>query len=192
MLRKDPDRWNDYFEFGMYILAGVCFVYFLIHKIYPKVFEAVLIVVTLIFVRILFKFMKIQLFPLLRFSILFFIFICMFMANEFGYYGKIPYLDKMEHLFSGVILCFVGIVVYQKINNQDDISEYTPTLIWFSLFFAMAMAGFWEIFEFTTDQMFGLKSQMDSITDTMVDMICGTIGAILTSIYLAVKSKSTK
>lgn len=35
----------------------------------------------------------------------------MLLANLFGLYGVIPYCDKMEYLLSGVILCFVGLLV---------------------------------------------------------------------------------
>lgn len=188
MLFRGKDKWNDFFELGMYILGVICFVYFLNEKIYIKVFEAALIIATLIFIRLLFKFIKLELFPLLRFSILFFIFIAMFMANEFGYYGKIPHLDKIEHLFSGVILSFLGVSVFRKIIKQEmDFPLHSSIEVWFSLYFSIAMAGCWEIFEFSTDSFFGFSSQNGSINDTMLDMICGMVGAILTSLFLRFK-----
>lgn len=110
------------------------------------------------------------------------------MANEFGFYGKVPHLDKIEHLFSGVILCFIGLLIFRKINKKEiNLSLHSATEVWFSLFFSMAMAGCWEIFEFSTDMIFGLNSQNRSIIDTMIDMICGIFGAILTSFYLSQK-----
>jgi hypothetical protein len=51
------------------------------------------------------------------------------------------------------------------------------------------MAGCWEIFEFTTDRLFGLYSQNGSLVDTMVDIICGTVGAGGTALYLALKAE---
>lgn len=187
-MQKRKDKWNDFFELGMFFLAAICFVYFLTQRIYPKVFEAVLIVAALVGIRVLIKIAKVELFPLLRFSILFFIFIAMFMANEFGFYGKIPYLDKMEHFFSGVILTFIGLLIFRKINKKEDNRLFHSALeIWFSLFFSVAMAGCWEIYEFVTDGIIGLNSQNGSIADTMFDMICGTLGAIMTCLYLGNK-----
>ncbi|WP_188175210.1 hypothetical protein [Paenibacillus sedimenti] len=112
------------------------------------------------------------------------------MANEFEFYSIIPYLDKIEHVFSGVILCFVGLLFFRQINKHVEILHLQSKIaVWFSFFFAVAMAGFWEIHEFTTDWLFGLTSQMGSLLDTMWDIICGTAGAIATSRYLTYKAR---
>ncbi|TDF95103.1 hypothetical protein [Paenibacillus piri] len=182
---------NHYFELALYALAAVCFVYFLIRGIYAKVFEAVLIVAVLALIRAVIKFTKVELFPALRFSILLFIFVAMFLANEFGFYTIFPQLDKIEHLCSGVILCFVGLLIFRQINkNKEAVKLHASTAVWFSLFFAVAMAGCWEIYEYTTDQLFGLHSQNDSLVDTMWDIICGTVGAGATGLYLSFKAKN--
>lgn len=47
---------------------------------------------------------------------------------------------------------------------------------------AIAVAGFWEIFEFVTDQILGTREQ-DNLPDTMVDMIDGLVGGILAAVY---------
>jgi uncharacterized membrane protein YjdF len=84
----------------------------------------------------------------------------------------------MEHLLSGVILCFVGLLVLRKmIGNQDMIRFPSLIGIWFALFFSVVIASCWEIYEFTIDLLFGLLSQNGSLTDTMMDIICGTAGA---------------
>jgi uncharacterized membrane protein YjdF len=182
--------WNDYFEIALYVLAAVCFVYFLIRGVLPKMLEPVLIVAVLLILRGVVKVTKAELFPALRFSILFFIFVTMFLANEFGFYGIIPELDKIEHLFSGLILCFVGLLIYKKMLGKEESTQLHPKIaIWFCLFFSVSMAGCWEIYEYITDHLFGLNSQRGSLDDTMQDIICGTIGAVLTSVYIAYKAK---
>ncbi|NHN35282.1 hypothetical protein [Paenibacillus agricola] len=189
---NDPKKhpFNDYFELALYLISAGCIVYFWIHGIHQKAFQGVLIIAVLTMIRGVVKFTKIELFPALRFSILFFIFLTMLLANEFGFYGIIPYLDKIEHLLSGMILSLIGMVIYWKLKIlEEERHSYSTTAIWFSFFFSVAMAGFWEIYEFTTDYLFGLKSQNSSLTDTMGDIICGTIGAVATSIYLAFKAK---
>ncbi|MEC0264594.1 MULTISPECIES: hypothetical protein [Paenibacillus] len=192
LMRKD--RGNDLFELALYVLAAVCFVYFLIKGISPKMWQAVLIAVVLLLIRGVVKLTKSTMFPALRFCVLLFIFITMFLANEFGFYSVVPYLDKVEHLFSGVILCFVGLLIYGKASDLEN-KSVTPSAkvaIWLSLFFSVAMAGVWEIYEFTTDHWFGLNSQNGSLVDTMTDIICGTIGAVLTSLYLVIQAKRRK
>lgn len=188
---KGKDRWNDLFELAMYVLAGGCFVYFLVKGNGAKMFQAVLIVAVLQLIRLVVKWTKTTMFTSLRFCVLLFIFVTMFLANEFGYYGVIPYLDKMEHLFSGVILCFIGLLIYSKASNHQEGAEppSSQVAVWLCLFFSIAMAGVWEIYEFATDHLFGLNSQNGSLLDTMTDIICGTSGAIVTACYLALKAR---
>lgn len=188
---KGKDRWNDLFEFAMYVLAGGCFVYFLVKGNGAKMFQAVLIVAVLLLIRLVVKWTRSTMFTSLRFCVLLFIFITMFLANEFGYYGVIPYLDKIEHLFSGVILCFIGLLIYTKASAHPEGTEppSSHVAVWLCLFFSIAMAGVWEIYEFATDHLFGLNSQNGSLLDTMTDIICGTSGAILTACYLALKAR---
>lgn len=45
------------------------------------------------------------------------------------------------------------------------------------------------LYEFTTDRLFGLLSQNGSLVDTMADIICGTVGAAGTALYLAYRAK---
>ena len=190
---KHKEKWNDLFELAMYVTAAVCFVYFLVKGNQAKMLQAILIVAVLLIIRIVIKVTKTTMFTALRFSVLLFIFVTMFMANEFGFYKVIPYLDKIEHLFSGLILCFVGLLIYMKASNGEKTAVPSAQVaVWFCLFFSIAMAGVWEIYEFTTDGLFGLHSQNGSLIDTMTDIICGTIGAVLTSIYLAFKAKRRK
>ncbi|KRE34169.1 hypothetical protein ASG85_12400 [Paenibacillus sp. Soil724D2] len=192
-MEKRKDKWNDLFELAMYATAAVCFVYFWVKGIPAKMFQAVLIVAVLLIIRFVVKITKTTMFAALRFSVLLFIFITMFLANEFGFYKVIPYLDKIEHLFSGLILCFVGLMIYMKASKGEKAAvPNAKVAVWFCLFFSIAMAGVWEIYEYTTDSLFGLHSQNGSLVDTMTDIICGTISAILTSIYLAFKAKQRK
>lgn len=183
--KKRKFDFNDYFEAALYILAAVCFLYFLPKGNKPKIFQPILIIAVLTLIKVIKNILKLDFFPALRFSMLAFIFVAMFLANEFDFYSLIPGLDKIEHLFSGVILAFIGLVVFEYINRNERSLKISPsTKLFFSLFFSIAMAGCWEIYEFTTDHLFGLRSQNNSLLDTMTDIICGTVGAIIAYIYL--------
>ncbi|MBW5447064.1 hypothetical protein GE107_13425 [Cohnella sp. CFH 77786] len=188
--RNGKQRLNDVFEIGLYAICAVCFVYFTKRGIYSKSFQAALIVSVLLLIRGLVKWTRTALFPSLRFSILLFITLAMLLANLFGLYGVIPHLDKIEHLLSGVILSFVGLLVLRKAIRNQEVSRIPSRIgVWFALFFSVAMAGCWEIYEFATDRLFGLNSQNGSLTDTMTDIICGTAGATGTFFYLAAKAR---
>lgn len=187
MKSKKNYTFNDYFELFLYSLAVICFIYFLIKGDTQKTLQPLLIVLVLTIIKVLINSIKIPISFSLRFSVLAFIFIAMFFANEFSGYSIIPYLDKIEHLSSGVILFFVGSLIFDLVNKNEKNKPNVKTMILLSLFFAISMAGIWEVYEFTTDKLFGLRSQNNSLTDTMVDIICGTVGALFTSIYTYLK-----
>ncbi|NRY11418.1 hypothetical protein [Clostridium beijerinckii] len=148
-----------------------------------RTLQPILIILVLTLIKVLIKKSRIQISTGLRFSVLAFIFVTMFFANEFKGYSFIPYLDKIEHLSSGVILFYIGSLILELINKNETDKLNIKTIILFSLFFAIAMAGVWEIYEFTTDRLLGLRSQNNSLVDTMGDIICGSIGALFTSAY---------
>lgn len=181
-------NFNHYFELFLYILAFICFVYFLNSGDSRKLWEPILIVIVLLTIKILVKVSNIYIFPALKFSILAFILLAMFFANEFGGYSLVPKLDKIEHLFSGVILCFLGLSIFNTINKNEINKFNIKTIVLFCLFFSIAMAGLWEVYEYTTDILFGLNSQNHSLDDTMMDIICGTIGSLVTSIYIYINT----
>ncbi|OOM35206.1 hypothetical protein [Clostridium beijerinckii] len=183
MKTKRNYGFNDYFELFLYALAVICSIYFLIRGDMQRTLQPILIILVLTLIKVLIKKSRIQISTGLRFSVLAFIFVTMFFANEFKGYSFIPYLDKIEHLSSGVILFYIGSLILELINKNETDKLNIKTIILFSLLFAIAMAGVWEIYEFTTDRLLGLRSQNNSLVDTMGDIICGSIGALFTSAY---------
>ncbi|WP_232698478.1 hypothetical protein [Brevibacillus daliensis] len=181
---------NTILEIALYVISGLAFLYFIMNGRYEKCFRAALIIIVLLLLRGLLAWTKSELSSPLRFSILLFITITMLLANLFNMYDVIPHLDKIEHLLSGVILFFVGQFIFEKITRKHQMITIPRSLmIWFSLLFAIAMAGLWEVYEFSTDKLFGLTSQNNSLVDTMLDIICGTVGAIGAVLFLVFKDK---
>ena len=190
--RSRTHKFHYIFELVLFVICGVSVIYFAMTGAYDKTFQAGLIIFVLLFLRAVMKWTKTELPPALYLSVLIFITITMMLANLFGMYGVIPYLDKIEHLLSGVILFFVGQFIVNKMVKRKGMNSLpTNIIIWFSLFFAVAMAGMWEIYEFSVDHLFRLNSQNGSLTDTMWDIICGTVGAGVTSLYLMTKHVKT-
>ncbi|WP_211750389.1 hypothetical protein [Paenibacillus sp. Marseille-Q4541] len=186
-------KFNVVFEMILYIICAVSIIYFGVTGNYGKSFQAGLIIFVLLLFRGLITWTKSELPQALRFSVLIFITITMMLANLFNMYAVIPYLDKIEHLLSGVILFFAGQFIIVKMAKRKGLGSLPSNIIiWFSLFFSVAMAGMWEIYEFTVDHLFGLKSQNGSLPDTMFDIICGTMGAVFASFYLLIKNKEKR
>lgn len=183
-------KFNHVFEIVLYVICGLSIIYFGVTGAYSKCFQTGLIITVLLIFRGIIAWTKSELPPALRFSVLIFIAITMMFANLFGMYAVIPYLDKMEHLLSGVILFFAGQFILNKMAKSKGLSSLPSNIIvWFSFYFSVAMAGVWEIYEFTTDHLFGLTSQNGNLTDTMFDIICGTTGAVGGVLYLFYKAR---
>lgn len=127
--------------------------------------------------------------------IIIFAFAAMYLGSTIELYYKIPGYDKILHLISGVIIAFIGYIFFLSLVNGNAKGDFHPMFgVIFSIIFSIAAAGIWEIWEFSTDQLFGFASQNNSLLDTMWDIICGTVMGILANIpiYLYIKGKKIK
>ncbi len=124
-----------------------------------------------------------------------FIVMAMYGGSIIGFYTIIPMYDKLLHLISGVIIAIMGYILFLYLNKVDerDIKNQYMGII-FSILVSISAAAVWEIWEFTIDQLFGFLSQNNSLVDTMIDIICGTVMGIITNIpiYLNIKGKRIK
>lgn len=176
---------NKYVEKLLFSGAILCFLWGFIEGGIMNLKTPISMLATLAALHILLKYSQIEISEGLRTSFYAFILVALFLADEFHFYSIIPYLDKLEHLMSGVILCQVGCAIFKHINRKEiDFHYNKQTLVLFGLFFAIAMAGCWEIFEFSSDHILGTMAQKNSLWDTMTDIICGTTGASATAVFL--------
>ena len=124
-----------------------------------------------------------------------FIVMAMYGGSVLGFYTIIPMYDKILHLASGVIIAIIGYILFLYLNRGDKKEVINPYMgIVFSILVSISAAAVWEIWEFSTDQLFGFMSQNNSLVDTMMDIICGTIMGIIANIpiYLNIKGKKIK
>ena len=122
---------------------------------------------------------KFSLFPSKAYLLLLlFILLSVFAGRAFNLYGYLPCWDKVLHAFSGIIAVFTAKNLYMCLggNPQNKKLMYT-----FVLSLSIATAGIWEIYEFTGDSLLGFNGQNNSLTDTMLDIICGTSAAAATA-----------
>lgn len=115
--------------------------------------------------------------------ILTFSFCAIYLGNVWDLYRIVPIYDKLLHLLSGAIIAIIGFILFLHLNNgkiKGDFNDYFAVV--FSIIFAIAAAGAWEIWEFSTDQLFGFHSQNNSLMDTMMDIVCGSVMGIITNI----------
>ena len=156
-----------------------------------KFWRIILIYVTIFVVRIIFNKTFLKKFLSTYIITLIFIFISMYLANVWDFYAIDNY-DKFLHFISGILIGFLGLVIYIYLSNGNINNEMKPiTIFIFPLIFSIAIAGVWEIWEFFTDQVFGLTAQWN-LDDTMWDIILGSLGGGLSSVLIYYSNKSKK
>ena len=102
------------------------------------------------------------------------------------------YIDVPEHLFAGYLACYgayyLGDVMQGK-KNPLKISVHAV----FSFCFSVSLMVGWEFYEFTMDRLYGFVMQHGEkpnslgLTDTMLDIILGTAGALAAMLIEAFK-----
>ncbi|GAA0085664.1 hypothetical protein UT300007_21030 [Clostridium sp. CTA-7] len=118
-----------------------------------------------------------------------FIFLSMYLASVWNFYSITNY-DKFLHLLSGSVIAIIGYVLFLYLTNEKSRKDINPLAsVIFVILFATAVAGAWEIWEFTTDSLFGLHAQNGNLNDTMWDIICGTSVGVITAIPIYIHSK---
>ncbi|MEF9951589.1 MAG: hypothetical protein RR840_09270 [Clostridium sp.] len=129
----------------------------------------------------IYKLCKINPNEYLRFAVIVFIFLSMFLGHTNHMYSIVTNWDDILHISSGFIITLFGFLIVEKIDRDDSILSNKTFICFYLIIFSIATAGVWEIYEFTTDFLFGLQSQGGSLLDTMIDIINGSIGGIVLS-----------
>lgn len=171
----------------------ITFIYKYAIKDYDELFRIGLAAVTAWIVYFVCKITFLKKSEICFYVILAFTFSAIYLGNVWDLYRIIPIYDKLLHLLSGVIIAIIGFVLFLYLNNgniKGDFNTYFAVI--FSIIFSIAAAGIWEIWEFSTDMLFGFHSQNNSLIDTMMDIICGSIMGIIANIpiYLYIKGKN--
>ncbi len=108
------------------------------------------------------------------------IFLNTFMGEGLDFYQKVWLYDKALHVYGSAVVGLLAFVVVYTLNYTRKVRLSLPLIGIFTVTFAMAMGGLWEIGEFTVDSLFG-KSTQNGLVDTMWDLINDLIGGIITA-----------
>lgn len=143
---------------------------------------------------LIFKILKIKADKTLYLSIIFFIFISLYLGTLNNFYSY-EWWDTMVHTISGIIIGFCAIIILKKYNTPMEIGTANAFFIFvFVLSFTSLCGVIWEIYEFTMDTFFNLNMQRVKycgINDTMIDLISDLIGSVIFYVfyYFIVKNK---
>lgn len=119
-----------------------------------------------------------------------FVFAALFLGEIRSYYDRIWWWDIALHASSGLLLGILGFLLVYVLNESDQVDmQLKPRfLAIFAFLFAVATGALWEIFEFSMDQLFGMRMQKpmlgddSGLTDTMWDLIVDALGAAIVSV----------
>ncbi|MCM3771359.1 MULTISPECIES: hypothetical protein [Priestia] len=122
-------------------------------------------------------------------SYLVFLFCSQYLGSILGWYG-LGWWDTFLHLISGAILVFAGIALYERLIHRSA-GEYISAWFVFLFTFSFAALGgvIWEIYEFSSDQLFGMTLQGGGNKDTMIDLIADTLGGLLVGAWAGLRTK---
>ncbi|WP_252231573.1 hypothetical protein [Clostridium sp. ZBS15] len=186
-----------YDEIITIIVSAILVIHLLFNILFQSgdnVFRIVLLIITIFIAKFVFSVTFIKHCKMIYLLILTFIIMAMYVGNVFDIYTYIYCYDKILHFVSGIIISVIGFSIY--VNYTHKVSDKLNPLfsLIFILSFSIAMAGVWEIWEFSTDRLFGLNSQNNSLIDTMLDIIIGTLGSltILPMEYSCIKGKNIR
>jgi hypothetical protein len=129
------------------------------------------------------------------FLVQFFIFLALFLGRMYNLYSILPWWDLLLHFASGALLGFLALAILKPLIGENNLKILPPLFVGiYILIFTIAGAALWEFWEFAGDQLLGFDSQLNSLIDTMTDMIAGSLSGILISIlgFLHVKNGSFK
>ena len=131
---------------------------------------------------------------LIELIFLIFILFAQLLGSILHFYGIIYWYDSFMHYISGILTSFLAIILLVLFNKYDE-KDKTFNII-FIISITLMVAGLWEIFEFTTDNLLGGDAQRvleTGVTDTMKDIICALLGSVLFSLsylYECIKKKN--
>lgn len=99
------------------------------------------------------------------------------LGSVINLYKYIGFYDRFVHYLSGILLAEAGMLIISYIFSVRKIEKDNLIMMLFAFFFSASCAGFWEIYEFTADNL--LKTNMQGANNnTMGDIVSGVLGAI--------------
>lgn len=123
-----------------------------------------------------------------------FIFGCQWLGTYLRFYDKFFWWDILLHFTSGFLLGYIGVIFLMSLDTNYSLFKGKQYLIIaiFAFTFSVMGAALWEIGEYLADEFLGTFTQLGSLKDTMIDIICGTVSALLFAIYTYMRLRKEK
>ncbi len=106
------------------------------------------------------------------------IFLHIFMGEGLGFYSRHLIFDNVLHLYGSGVSALLAFIIVYSLHYTGKVKLTLPLIGFFTVIFAMAMGGMWEILEFAVDNFFGKHGQK-GLDDTMFDLIYDLMGGVV-------------
>ena len=113
------------------------------------------------------------------------------LGSVINLYRYIGFYDRFVHYLSGILLAEAGMLIILYLLKKYDLAVKNDITLLFAFFFSSACAGFWEIYEFTADNLLNINMQGNN-RNTMGDIVSGVLGAATYFIFMGLYLKRKK
>ena len=175
--------------FGLQAVMAIQLILLLVRQDWPQAFF-VLAIMALTLAPVVFR-MPVEIPSEIQIVAVLFVFATLFLGEVRDYYHRFWWWDAALHTTSGLLLGLLGFMFVYILNEDAHVDLHMrPSFVaLFAFFFAVALGGLWEIFEFAMDEFFGTDMQPatagdpSGLTDTIQDLIVDTVGAAIVSLF---------
>lgn len=123
------------------------------------------------------------------------LFLHTFMGEGLNFYQRVWLWDKFLHVYGAAVIAMLAFLTTYTLHYTKKVRLSIPLIGFFTVTFAMAVGGLWEIGEFSLDSIFGTHAQ-DGLADTMWDMVNDLVGgfviAVLGMLYVRYSRPETR
>lgn len=116
------------------------------------------------------------------------VYIFVFFSVVIGTFGggyRIDHFDDFLHVFSGIWIGYASWIILRRLLRNGGAANLPNSFIaLYMLSFSLAAAAVWELLEFAGDKLFSFTAQGRDPDDTMIDMIMGLIGGLITVVVI--------
>lgn len=110
-----------------------------------------------------------------------FIFSSIMLGQFGGMYDKFHWYDAALHFLSALVLGIIGFLIIYVFYSVNKLKLPLLIVVLFSFSFAVTIGVIWEIIEYFIDMTLGTNMQVDSLDDTMVDLMVNSLGGLISA-----------
>lgn len=187
--QNDENKAHSYLVLALLVVMSVEGAFLLYNTRWLSFFLILLIIFTLLAPVVFKSRLNVTLPAEFHISAVLFAFAALYLGEVQQFYQRIWWWDIALHGTAGLLMGVIGFLMVYILNETDRVKlSLTPGFIAiFAFLFAISIGTFWEIFEFSVDEIFDTNMQKpmlgdpSGLTDTMWDMVVNAVGALLIS-----------